>query len=530
MTLDTKQRDETLLAELANLMGADNVSVDATERAIFGMDIFFERCPPLAIVRPGTTDELADAVRATTQQGMTLAPRGGGLSYSGGYLTDRSDTIAIDTRRLNRIIEINAEDMFVVVEAGVTWQQLDDALAAEGLRTPFWGTGSGLHATVGGSLAQNAANYGSARYGTAAESVLGLSVVLANGTLLRTGSWANDQNPTPFDRTYGPDLTGLFLGDGGALAIKAAVSMRLIRRPKAVRHAAYGFDDRLDMVKAMAEVGRQGLASEVFAFDPFFLSERIASTGFADDVQKMIGVIRGETSVLAGMKEALKVAAAGRRHLEGVGYTLHMAMEGRDDVEADNLLGYTQSICESFAGKAIVASVPRVMRGTPFPPPYMLLGPEGDRWTPMHGIVPHSRHEPMLQVIDEYMDSRRSVIERHDLRWGQVSMLIGGNRVLIEVNFYFKDKRTPMIESYLEEDFLATKASHSVDTEARGAVEELRNGLAEEFHRVGGTHLQIGRTYPFLESRTAEARALLIALKDHLDPDGLMNPGSLGLG
>ena len=107
-------------------------------------------------------------------------------------------------------------------------------------------------------------------------------------------------------------------------------------------------------------------------------------------------------------------------------------------------------------------------------------------------------------------------------------MLIGNNRVLIEVNFYFKDQRTPMIEGYLEQDFLATKQSFAKDPKAREAVEQLRNGLANEFRKFGGTHLQIGRTYPFLENRSAQARELLLAIKRHLDRDGNMNPGSLG--
>ena len=67
----------------------------------------------------------------------------------------------IDMQELNKIIEINQQDMYVIVEAGVTWKKLNDALSPLGLQTPFWGTGSGLFATVGGSLSQNAINYGS---------------------------------------------------------------------------------------------------------------------------------------------------------------------------------------------------------------------------------------------------------------------------------------------------------------------------------------------------------------------------------
>ena len=147
-------------------------------------------------------------------------------------------------RYCNKIIEINQEDMYVNVEAGVTWKQLNETLEPLGLRTPFWGTGSGLFATVGGGLSQNAINYGSGRYGTVAESVISLKVILANGSELRTGSWGTDDNPSPFNRYYGPDLTGLFLADSGALAVKAEASLQLIPRPKETRFLAFSFAQR----------------------------------------------------------------------------------------------------------------------------------------------------------------------------------------------------------------------------------------------------------------------------------------------
>ena len=118
----------------------------------------------------------------------------------------------------------------------------------------------------------------------------------------------------------------------------------------------------------------------------------------------MIAVIRGENELVSGLKEALKVAAAGRRHLEGIGYSLHMATEGRHQSEVNHNLKIADSICQRRNGKEIIASVPRVMRSVPFPPPYMLLGPEGERWVPMHGIVPHSRHEKALNMIDDFMN------------------------------------------------------------------------------------------------------------------------------
>ena len=127
------------------------------------------------------------------------------------------------------------------------------------------------------------------------------------------------------------------------------------------------------------------------------------------------------------------------------------------------------------------------------------------------------------------MDSQKDVIEKHDTVWGLTSNLIGQSRMLVEVNLYWKDRRTDMIESYLEEDFLKTKDTYAHDPDAWKAVGDLRVGLAEVFRKLGGTHLQIGRSYPFLESRLDTTAALIRAIKQTVDPDNRMNPGALGL-
>ena len=495
----------------------------------YSKDIYYEFAKPLIITQPKNTYEISKIIKAVEQAKLTLTVRGGGLSYSGGYLTNRNDTVVVDMRYCNKIIEINQEDMYVNVEAGVTWKQLNETLEPLGLRTPFWGTGSGLYATVGGGLSQNAINYGSGRYGTVAESVTSLKVILANGSELRTGSWGTDDNPSPFNRYYGPDLTGLFLADSGALAVKAEASLQLIPRPKETRFLAFSFAQRNDFVSAISNIGRQGLVSECFGFDPFFLSERIVSTGFADDIKKLLGVAKNQSSILKGVSEAFKVAAAGRRYLKDVGYTLHMTIDGRDADDVDSSYRIIKNICTKDEGKEIEASIPRLMRGTPFPPPQMLLGPRGDRWVPMHGIVPHSLHGKLLNEIDNYMNSQKEIIEQHNLVWGQVSNLIGNSRILIEVNLYWKDRLTNMLESYLDESFLRKKDRHDHNPEAYNSIDHLRKGLSNLFRNNGGTHMQIGRSYPFMESRMESVSSLIKSLKNEIDPNNIINPGSLSL-
>ena len=107
--------DTAVLEAISRAIGAAHVVTDEEERALYGKDIYYERRPPLTIVSPGSIEEAQSVVRIAVDAGLTLAARGGGLSYSAGYLTDRDDTVLLDMRRLNEVVEINQKDMFVRV-------------------------------------------------------------------------------------------------------------------------------------------------------------------------------------------------------------------------------------------------------------------------------------------------------------------------------------------------------------------------------------------------------------------------------
>ena len=150
------------------------------------------------MIAPGTVTELAEAIGLCTANNRRVIPRGGGFSYTGGYLPVMEHSIIVDMRRLDRIVEINREDMYVTVECGCTWHSLYTALKAEKLRTPYFGPISGFASTVGGALSQGSFFMGSTQYGTTAESTLGLEVVVADGTVLKTGSAATMDSPVAF--------------------------------------------------------------------------------------------------------------------------------------------------------------------------------------------------------------------------------------------------------------------------------------------------------------------------------------------
>ena len=125
---------------LRQILGNDNVLTDADNRRFYSSDVYREAAPAEIVIRPGGTEDLQRAVKAATLAGYAVFPRGGGLSYTDGYLPDRQKAVMVDLLRLKKIIEINAEDMYVTVEPAVSWAELYEALKAAMGSTEFKST------------------------------------------------------------------------------------------------------------------------------------------------------------------------------------------------------------------------------------------------------------------------------------------------------------------------------------------------------------------------------------------------------
>jgi FAD/FMN-containing dehydrogenase len=256
-----------LLAGLATIVGKDHLRTDDESRTFYSTDVFCQAdVLAAAVVSPGSVTELQEVMRLCARHRTPSVVRGGGASYTNAYLPIRPGTLTLDMGRLTGI-EINAEDMYVTVEPGVTWAQLYAALAPRGLRTPMWGPFSGLVATVGGGMSHQAVNYGSGLYGVSAESLLCMDVIMASGEMLSTGS-GGGTNSLPFFRYYGPDLTGLFVGDAGVLGVKARITLRLMHKPEGFAGSSFGFPDGESCLRALMETARLGVVAQNFALDP----------------------------------------------------------------------------------------------------------------------------------------------------------------------------------------------------------------------------------------------------------------------
>ena len=353
----------------AGILQPDDIRTEESERRAASSDIYGAGTTVDAVLQPRDARQLAAAVAAATRAGYAVVTRGGGMSYTGGYLAERPGTVLVDTLHLDRIVEISAEDLYITVEAGVTWKRIHEALAPLGLRLPFFGTFSGARATVGGGLSNGALFLGTARFGTAADCMLGMEVVLVDGTLLRTGQRALRRARKPFYRTYGPDLSGLFIHDSGALGIKVQATFRLIRTPAHTGYASFVFDGMEAAGAALSEVARTGAAEEAYVFDPETTRKNLAGGNLSRDARTLLNVVRGESSLLKGVREGARLVAAGRDFMPADAYSLHVVCTGRSEAALEAELAACRTACESLGGREIVDSIPRAVRANLFPAP-----------------------------------------------------------------------------------------------------------------------------------------------------------------
>jgi FAD/FMN-containing dehydrogenase len=516
---------QVLIEQLRQIVGPSHCHASDADRMFFAEDTFRSLETPLAAVAPGSVDEVSRVAAVCSRAGVALVPRGGGMSYTDGYLHARAASVTVDMRRLNKIIEINETDMYVTVECGCTWAELNAALKAKNLRTPYWGPLSGLNAVVGGALSQNSVFFGSGLYGSAVEQCIGLTVVLADGTVQTLGGHAIE-NGKPFMKHYGPDLMGLFLADAGAMGLKAVATLRMMRRTEHRKHLAYAFATAADMAGALSRLSREGIAAEAMGFDAGQQSARAveATRSLTEDLGTLFKVIDN-----GGLIDGLKVALAGRGYLKNVPYGMHVAIEDKSAEGVAALFKMARAICKDAGGKPMPASITRIVHADPFVPPDSVLGPKGERWVPVHCIVPHSQAEDIIAKVQGLYARHEAAKAKHNIRTGFLLVTVGNYGFLIEPVFFWPDARLKMYDTIMRPEHLARLPSHPADEAARATVLRMREELAALFAAEGAVSMQLGKFYLYDKGLKPEAWALLQKMKSVVDPARVVNPGALKL-
>ncbi len=202
---------------------------------------------PERAAQPISIDEVQAIVRAVADAGSVIVPYGAGTSLEGNAEAVRGG-VALDLSLMDRIVEVSADDMLVRIEPGVTREQLNAHLRDTGL---FFPIDPGANATLGGMIATRASGTNAVRYGTMRDNTLALDVVLADGTLIRTGTRARKSSA-------GYDLTRLFVGSEGTLGIVVGATLRLYGQPESVQSGIWPFatlDGAVETVIATIQLG-----------------------------------------------------------------------------------------------------------------------------------------------------------------------------------------------------------------------------------------------------------------------------------
>jgi len=516
-----------LIAALVAAVGAAHVAQDDAALAACGSDIFASARPPLALAAPGTVDELQALVRLAAAHALVLVPRGGGASYTGGYLADHPRALVVDLRRLQQVVELNEDDGFVTVEAGVTWAALDAALAPRGWRTPFRGPFSGSVATVGGAMAQHAISHGTGAHGMSADSVLSLDVVLADGSLLRTGSAALTGHP--FLRHAGPDLSGLFLGSCGALGIIARVTLPLRPRAPAFGGLSFGFESFAALHAGMRAAARVAVDDTHFALDAAMVGGALARPrGLADTWRLACRVAASAPHAAAAAVALARLAWAGDRALRRWPFLAHYGIEAGDAAELRARRRRLHAALRGH-GHALPATVPTVVHSQPFERMFHVLGPAGERWVPLHGLLPHAQVAACHAALQAWRLAHSAELARRGVWLGCLFECIGSGAFSLELCLYWPDGLNPYHAAVLSPAQLARRPAMADDPALRDWVAVQRRALIALLQAHGAVHMQIGRTYGHAQRLEASAAATLRSLKQVLDPASRMNPGVLGL-
>jgi len=465
--------DQKVVDELARIVGDEFVSTrdDVLLTYSASASIGYDSVRPGAIVRPGSTQEVADILTVANKYKIPVTPRSGGSSLQGEAIP-RPDGLVIELLRLKDITVF--EDLRSVrVGAGITFGRLDKFLNQYDLWVPVYPE-SALVCTLAGNVAVNGAGPGSSTYGCIAEMVLGLEVVLPDGTIIQTGTEGNPNAPGPFLRyAFGPDLTGLFIGSLGILGIITSVSVKAFKKMHHFHYETYGFDRAEQTEKFLMDL-KQNEIGVLFAS----IYEGEILSFFMDMVEVEFGIPKHEwppftiSAILGRVRE--------------------------DQLKSDTEL--TKRICEELGGHVI--GISELPRG------------EWDKrmWTFARTSYLHGWHWRILYHHQTPSNWHRSieeiwaVMDKYGLLGHTAGFLTGHGSYNFYPHLYFDPQ----------------------DREEEMKVREAHKELAQRLFKTGAVPFKLAPYWIEDVEEMKDYLNLIKTLKRVMDPNNIMNPGIFG--
>jgi glycolate oxidase len=328
---------KTLVQEFQRILGKEQVFLEETDRATYAYDAaVLEPVLPVIVLRPRTAGELGQVVRLCHENGLPLTVRGAGTNLSGGSIPGRGGAVVLTTA-LNQILEINAADLYAVVQPGVVTAKLAAAVESQGLFYPP-DPGSMAVSTLGGNVAENAGGLRGLKYGVTRDYVMGLTFFAASGETVKTGS-------RTVKCVSGYNLAALLVGSEGTLGVISEIILKLIPLPTARKAMMATFSEVAKASETVAAIIAQRIVPATLELlDNFTIRavEDYSHAGLPVDAAALLLIeVDGHPAVVA--EDAEKVEAICRK----IGATqIHVA---RDLAERDRVWTARRSALPALA-------------------------------------------------------------------------------------------------------------------------------------------------------------------------------------
>jgi glycolate oxidase len=300
-------RREEIVSALKAIVPGEGVVDNETEMRPFETDGFLAyRFMPLAVVLPETTEQIAQVLKYLAQEGVPVIPRGAGTSLSGGAIP-QEDAVIVGLSRMIKILDTNYENRTLTVQAGATNLSISDAVASDGF---FYAPdpSSQLACSIGGNIGMNSGGAHCLKYGVTTNNLLGVKMVLIDGTVVELGGEHLD--------APGLDLLGVICGSEGQLGIVTEATVRLIAKPAGARPVMFGFDTSEDAGACVADIIGTGIVPVAIEFmdkPAIDICEAFAKAGYPMDVNALLIVeVEGSDEEMDDM--LARIVTIAKRH------------------------------------------------------------------------------------------------------------------------------------------------------------------------------------------------------------------------